>query len=85
MSDAETDLPADPSRAQAIAFVGHLEALATQLAQQVEALEASAADPLARRRQRLVDDAKQRRLELYETRHHIEALQSRYGLEPCTS
>ena len=76
---------ADPSRAQAIAFVGTLEAMATQLALQVEALEASAADPHARQRQRLVDDAKRRRLELYETRHHIEALQTRYGLEPCAS
>lgn len=60
-----------------------LEEMATQLAQQVEALEASAADPYARQRQRLVDDAKRRRLELYEVRSHVEALQKRYGLDPC--
>lgn len=83
MPDVGIDGSDDPSRAQAVVFVEHLEAVAAQLALQVEALEASAADPRARQRQRLVDDAKRRRLELYETRHHIEALQGRYGLRPC--
>jgi hypothetical protein len=79
-SDASNN---DVARRQAVAFIAHLEAMATQLAQQVDALEGAAAMPRPHQRQRLIDDAKRRRLELYETRAHIEALQKRYHLDPC--
>ena len=73
----------DVARRQAVMFIAHLEAMATQLAQQVDALEGAAAMPRPHQRQRLIDDAKRRRLELYETRAYIEALQKRYHLDPC--
>lgn len=73
----------DVARRQAADFVDHLEALATKLTQQVDALEGAASMPHAHQRQRLVDDARRGRLELYETRAHIETLQKRYRLEAC--
>ncbi|MEH3154619.1 MAG: hypothetical protein PGN29_04495 [Gordonia paraffinivorans] len=73
----------DVTRRQAAVFVDHLEAMAVQLIQQIEALEGAAAMPRPRRRQRLVDDARSRRVELYEIRAHIEALQKRYHLRTC--
>ena len=80
-SDASND--DDVARRQAGAFIVHLEAMATQLTQQVDALEGAASMPHPHQRQRLIDDAKRRRLELYETRAHIEALQKRYYLDTC--
>ncbi len=63
-------------------LIAHLETLAAQLTLEVDALERVVAVPRPRRRQRVVDEAKHLRLELYEVRHHIEALQREYRLRP---
>ncbi|MBT0566347.1 hypothetical protein [Williamsia sp. CHRR-6] len=81
MRDSTNRVITAADQEQARVFIEQLEVIATRLEQQVEALEASSRMPGARTSERLMTDARARRLELYETRSHIDALTSRYLID----
>lgn len=73
---------ADAARAQARLFLVQLEEVATQLELQVTALERTATMRAAKNAERLRRESQVRRLELYEARSQIDALNSRFpGLQ----
>lgn len=73
---------ADAARAQAQLFLVQLEEVATQLEMQVTALERTVTMRAAKNAERLRRESRVRRLELYEARSQIDALNSRFpGLQ----